>query len=199
MQRALQTIGFSVRKHLARVWMHDGLEGPAPPATHATLTAEVGDRTWLIDVGFGSITPDRPLVWQMNTPQQTAYGTFRLTRTRDGHLLESRHTSRWKPVYEILDFHWQDVDFTLANHYTATHPDSPFAHGLKLALTERESRITLSGNRLKRIAHDGSREERKLDAAQLADVLATQFGLPVESDWMPLLQRVARKPGTRTA
>lgn len=190
MRRALRAIGFSVRQNLGRVWNHGSLDGPTPAATHACLKVEADGRAWLVDVGFGGNTPDQPLAWQPDIPQATRYNTYRLVETRDGLRLESRLQDRWSPLYEILDFHWQPVDFKLANHYTATFPTSHFRHRLGVALTEPQVRTTLSGNRLRQRMVDGTHSESTLDVPGLADALATRFGLPVADDWTPLLERV---------
>lgn len=191
MRRALQAVGFSVTQYLARVKVHEQPGDPAQPATHTLLKVAAGGRFWLVDVGFGGFMPNEPLAWQPSTPQRTDFGTFRLTETRDGYLLESLYENQWSPLYEILDFHWRHADFKVANHYTASHPDSHFRNVLTVARTECQSRTTLVSNRLKCVARDGSREQFTLDAAALADTLATVFGLPVESDWRPLLEQVA--------
>jgi N-hydroxyarylamine O-acetyltransferase len=192
MRRALQAVGFTAEQHLARVWVDGDLDNdPPPPATHTSLQVEAGGALWLVDVGFGGFMPNKPLAWRPDVPQETDFGTFRLTGTGDGFMLESWYQERWAPLYEILDFSWQEADFKVANHYTATHPDSHFRHVLMASLTKPHGRTTLAGNRLKRLGLDGSREERLLDADGLAECLATAFGLPVEDAWMPLLKQVA--------
>lgn len=191
MRRALRAIGFSVEQHLARVWVHGGLDSPTPPATHTSLKVEADGCCWLVDVGFGGFMPNEPLVWQPGSIQRTGFGAFRLRPTRDGHMLESMDQECGSPLYEILDFHCKDADFKVANHYTASHPDSPFRQGLMVVRTEQKSRTTLAGNRFKRVGIDGSRDECVLDAAGLAETLASEFGLPVAADWQPLLARIA--------
>ncbi|GAB3681185.1 arylamine N-acetyltransferase family protein [Salinisphaera aquimarina] len=191
LRRALLAIGFPVESHLARVWVHGGLEAPVPAATHASLKVSAGERLWLVDVGFGGFMANQPLVWQPDTPQQTRFGAFRITETAHGFMVESQHRGRWSPLYEILDFDWQPVDFEMANHYVAEHPASHFRHELMVARTQGDSRSTLAGNRLKIASVDGACDERRLDADGLADALATVFGLPVAADWRPLLERVA--------
>ncbi|HLQ86146.1 MAG TPA: arylamine N-acetyltransferase, partial [Salinisphaeraceae bacterium] len=192
MRRVLQAIGFMVEQHLARVWVGRDPSSAAPGApTHTSLQVALGDARWLVDVGFGGFTPTEPLVWRLDEPQQTAFGSYRLTRTRDGRMLESWQHNQWAPLYEILDFHWQAADFKIANHYTATHPDSHFRHDLMVALTKPHGRTTLAGNRLRRVALDGTRTQERLDADGLAATLDAVFGLPVADDWQPLLRRVA--------
>lgn len=191
MRRALRAVGFTVDQHLARVRVHDGLEGPTPPATHASLKVEAGGRLWLVDVGFGGFMPNEPLAWRPHVAQRTDFGTFRLVETRDGWLVELQHREQWSPLYEILDFHWQEADFKVANHYVASHLDSHFRHVFMVALTGSQGRATLAGNRLKYAGIECSRDEYILDVDGLAKALAVEFGLPVADDWTPLLERVA--------
>lgn len=191
MRRALRAVGFPVEQHLARVRVRDTPGSPAPPATHASLKVEADGRPWLVDVGFGGFMPNEPLEWRPSAPQATRFGTYRLVETPDGLLLQSLLRGEWAPLYEILDFRWQEVDFHVANHYTATHPDSHFRRDLMLARTESRARTTLAGNHFKRVSLDGPREERTLDADGLAETLASHFGLPVADDWRPILARVA--------
>lgn len=109
LRRALQAIGFDVRQHLARVWIGGNPEQDPPrPASHTSLAVTVGGACWLVYAGFGGFTP---------TAIDTNYGAYRLRETRDGTLLESRFQDQWAPLYEVLDFNWQAVDFKVANHF----------------------------------------------------------------------------------
>lgn len=192
MRRALDAIGFDTEQHLARVWVRgDPQTSPAPQATHTSLKVTVDGKPWLVDVGFGGFMPNEPLAWHVDNPQKTDFGTYRLKETRSGHMLESTHENQWSPLYEILDFNWQPADFKVANHYTATHPDSHFRTDLMVALTRPGERITLAGNRLRHAKTDGSHREQILDASTLIEALESEFGLPVQKDWIPLLNRAA--------
>lgn len=191
MRRALQALGFSVEQHLARVWVNEDLHGPVPPATHTLLTVEAEGRLWLVDVGFGSLSPNQPLAWRPFIEQNTGFGAFRLAETRDGFLLESLYKDQWEPLYEILDFCWQPADFEVANDYISSHPDSPFRRDLIVTRTEPQIRTTLVGNHLKRVAIDGSRQDQMLDAASLTETLTEVFGLPLVAARQPDLTRIA--------
>ncbi|WP_337177079.1 arylamine N-acetyltransferase [Paludisphaera sp.] len=195
MRRVLRAIGFPVSQYLARVRVRDSPGSPSPPATHAALKVQAGGRPWLVDVGFGGFMPNEPLAWEPGAAQETKFGAYRLVETPDGLLLQSLHQEAWAPLYDILDFRWRGIDFKVANHYTATYPDSHFRHGLMAARTESWGRTTLAGNLFRRVALDGAREERSLDAEGLAEALASAFGLPVADDWRPMLARVAEDRG----
>ncbi|WP_417330362.1 arylamine N-acetyltransferase family protein [Halomonas cupida] len=195
MRRALLALGYRVEQQLARVWIRRGPNDPVPPADHTMLKVLAGDQWWLVDVGFGAFMPDAPLVWRLNDVQKTAYGTFRLVDTTDGCMLETIYRDEWSPLYEILDFRWQAVDFEVANHHVAEHPESHFRHELMVARTEDETRYTLSGNRFRITRRGNVIEERLLDTHELGDVLGRHFGLSLRAEWQPMLERVAAQGG----
>ena len=193
LRRALVAIGFPVEPLLARVLVHPASDGSTPPATHASLKVEAGGRFWLADPGFGGFMPNVPLAWEIGAAQKTRFGIFRIRDTDDGQLIETRKDDGWSPLYEILRFRWQRMDFEVANHYVAHRPSSPFQTTLMVVRTEVETRYTLAGNRLTIHSSGGSREERQLDADGIETALGTIFGLPVEPEWRPLIERAARR------
>lgn len=193
--RALRRLGYRVEPLLARVWGHRDPKDGVPAASHAALNVQAGDRLWLVDVGFGGMMPNVPLAWQLDEPQQTAFGDFRLVRSDDGYMVETARDDLWMPLYEILDFRWKSVDFDVANHYVAEHPESHFRHDLVVARTEDETRYTLSGNRFRITRRGTVLEERLLDAHELGDVLGRHFGLSLRAEWQPMLERVAAQGG----
>jgi N-hydroxyarylamine O-acetyltransferase len=77
----------------------------------------------------------------------------------------------------------------------AHHPSSLFRTILIAARTEVETRYTLLANRLAIHSAGGSRKERLLDADGIETALGTIFGLPVEPEWRPLIERAATLPG----
>jgi N-hydroxyarylamine O-acetyltransferase len=137
--------------------------------------------------------PNVPLAWEIGAAQKTRFGIFRIRDTDDGQLIETRNDDGWSPLYEILRFRWQRMDFEVANHYVAHRPSSPFQTTLMVVRTEVETRYTLAGNRLTIHSSGGSREERQLDADGIETALGTIFGLPVEPEWRPLIERAARR------
>lgn len=192
LRRMLEAIGFELVQNVGRVWLRsDPATAAAGPASHTSLRVHADGRLWLVDVGFGGFMPPEPILWQLDTSQQTGWGSYGLTPTPNGVLLRNEVDGNWQPLYEILDFNWQPIDLITGNHYVATHPDSHFRHLLNVALTLADERRTLSGNLFHRTRPDGSRHEQTLDAAGLARTLAVEFGLVPEPEWQPMLDCIA--------
>ncbi|SDL19624.1 N-hydroxyarylamine O-acetyltransferase [Modicisalibacter muralis] len=188
-KRVLMALGFEVEGLAARVrWMAPP-DAPPRPRTHMALRVVIDGEPWLVDVGFGSVVLTTPLRFDVTEPQATRYETFRLTPLASGLMLEAQLGDEWVPVYELSSEVQFDVDYELANWFTATHPSSHFRHDLIVALTTPRARYTLAHNRLSVRTPDGDLQRRLLSADEIERVLVETFGLRVEPDWRPIIER----------
>jgi N-hydroxyarylamine O-acetyltransferase len=193
-RRVLESVGFDVEGLIARVrWMAP--PGSAPrPLTHMALRVTIDGVPWLADVGFGGNVPPAPLRMDLSDAQETRHGAFRLLPFGGGQLLQALLADRWEPLYELHPHPAADADYEAGNWFTATHPSSHFRHRLIAARTTPEARYTLLEGRLtvRRAGRDA--EQQWLDADGIADTLRSVFGLPVEEEWRPALERAANAP-----
>lgn len=190
-RRGLSAIGFEVESLVARVrWM---LPPGAPPTarSHMVLRVSIDGHPWLVDVGFGSCVPTSPLRMDLSEPQTTAHESYRLMPSGETLLLQAQLEDGWADVYEIAREPQLDIDYEVANWFTATHPSSHFRHRLIVARTTPEARYVLLENRLTIRTPDGGAERRFLDAGAIEQALAETFGLPVEASWRPAIERAA--------
>jgi N-hydroxyarylamine O-acetyltransferase len=98
---------------------------------------------------------------------------------RDGEwVLEGNIDGEWKTFWTSTLAPEHPVDFVLANHFTSTHPQSPFATMLLMsALTPDGRRVTVA-NRDVTIAKDGRAEKTQLvDRTALRRLLSEVFGI----------------------
>lgn len=188
-KRVLIAMGFEVEALLARVVWMAPQDSPPRPRTHMALRVGVAGRAWLVDVGFGGCVPTAPLALDSTEPQSTQHEAFRIRPQGTGKVLEAYLDEAWAPLYEFTLEPQLDVDYELPNWYTSTHPSSHFLHDLSVARTTPEARYTLSNARLTIRKSRGEPERRLLTADELERTLADTFGLPVESDWQPMLAR----------
>lgn len=189
-KRALQAFGFPVEALLARVMWRAPEDGPPGPRTHMVLKVMVEGEAWLADVGFGGCVMTAPLRLNTDLPQPTHHEDFRLT-PRDGELvLAARLADGWAPLCAIGLAPQLDVDFVVANWFTATHPESPFRNHLMVARSGRDARYALLDNRLTIRSSEGV-TQRILEPREIESALADLFLLPVEEHWIPHLKRAA--------
>lgn len=194
-KRVLTAIGFEVEGLVARVrWMAPA-GAPPRPRTHMALRVTVDGEPWLADVGFGGCVPTAPLRMDTVAPQPTRHETFRVIPFGASHLVQARLDGAWIPLYELSREPQLDADYELANWFTATHPTSHFRRSLTVARAMPEARYALLDGRLTVRTPDGRTERRILDAGQIERALSDTFGLPVEPDWRPVIERAAAAGG----
>lgn len=180
MALGLTGLGFDVTHRLARVlWQR-----PAPgPWTHHVLHVSFGDRTFLVDVGFGGPGPDRPVPLAPG-PNDIAQGDLRLAPAPGlGTVLFRRNTlAEWTPLYAFGTDVVGPGDLDCANWLAATYPGSIFGKSLMAALGDSASRVTLADRQLRR--WEAAREIKRLDLTTVDDVvgaLGSEFGLAISS------------------
>lgn len=190
-KRALLAFGFEVEALLARVLWAVPADAPPLPRTHMALRVMLDGEAWLADVGFGGCVMTAPLRMSDTAPQPTLHEDFRLTPVGRELLLSARLQDGWEALCSIALEPQLDVDFTVPNWFTATHPASPFRNMLMVARSGRDRRYALRNNRLTIRSADGM-EQRLLDPGQMEEALSDLFLLPVTPEWRPILERAAR-------
>jgi len=183
----LEHLGFTVRRIEARVWKASTLRFGAP-FDHLALVVTLADDDFLVDVGYGD-GPRSPL--RLPRDQSTDLsGDYRLAPVSDGMLRLSRefasharepaslsHTlaPSSQPLYEMT-LGPQSLDaYAAMCRYHQTSPESIFSQGIICTRATSDGRITLSRDRLIRVAA-GQRTETP--AADLSLLLKTHFGIP---------------------
>jgi N-hydroxyarylamine O-acetyltransferase len=182
----LETLGFSVRGLSARVFWNLGMDAQ-PPRTHQALLVEVQGNEWLVDVGFGGLTPLAPLRLTPELQQSTPLETLRLRHSGNGFLLEALLPSGAKPMYHFLPEVAMPADFIQSNWYVGAYPESRFVRQLITTCVRAEADHTLTRHNL--IDRDYSvyrlgqpPETRTLQSsAQLLQLLRDVFALPIDS------------------
>jgi N-hydroxyarylamine O-acetyltransferase len=166
----LEQLGFRPVRHSARVVMV--LPRTQSPRSHMFLTVPLAEGTFLVDPGFGGLAPRAPM-------ELTDGGTAGIHRLeRDGNYLTLRATVEGKPVDLWVSTLEPDVpaDFEMANHYTSTHPSSPFRQRLMMRAFTDHGRVAVM-NRDVTVERAGRAEKLQLaDRAALRRLLVEHFG-----------------------
>jgi len=194
-KRVLGAIGFHVESLAARVLWMAPTNAPPHPRTHMALRVTLDGAPWLADVGFGGGGPTSPLSLAETAPQATRHEPFRVVPRGAGVIVEAEFDGTWHALYDLSLEPLLDVDHVPSNWYTSTHPASPFRRALMVARATDDTRYALLNRRLTVRRQSGPVERRNLDAGELERTLTDTFGLPVEPEWRPLLQRIAAPAG----
>lgn len=185
---ALEALGFKPVRHTARVTLI--VPRNEAPRTHMFLTVPVEEGTFVIDPGFGGLAPRVPV--PLIDGAEAVIGNEKHSLVRDGQFWIMRAYPGGKAVDAWVSTMEQEnaVDFELGNHYTATHPASPFVNRLTLRALTADGRVTVM-NRDVTVWHGNEREASQLaDRPALRALLVKHFGfdLPeVETLRVPLI------------
>ena len=167
---ALEEIGFAVTRLAARV------RGGTGGRTHMVLRVEAEGSAWLADVGFGGGSILKPLPFEPGPVVDQFGWRFRLVDDDAGRELQALRPEGWLGSY-VFTFEPQlPIDYEIANHYTSTHPDSPFVRTLTAQLSSPERALLLRGHTLIEMTPTGEVASGVTDDEML-DVLAERFTL----------------------
>jgi N-hydroxyarylamine O-acetyltransferase len=171
---ALDRLGYRTSRLLARI----GADEARPrPRTHMALHVRGDDGEWLADVGFGAGLL-YPLPWGDTGPHTQGSWTYQLEPHGErGWQVTERHAHHSSVLYSIRDEPVHASDVEMANHFTATHPSSPFVGQPVVMRKDDHGHLRLRGRQLTEARPDGASTEHELTDIEFARVLPEEFGL----------------------
>lgn len=174
MHAALQELGFQPSRHSARVVVFS--PRTSSPRAHMFLAVPVAEGTFIVDPGFGAFGPRVPLPLVEGAEVQNEGETHWLLRDGGYWMLRARVGGRTMDAWVTTLEEDHPVDFEMANHYTATHPASPFVNRLMLGAVTSEGRLSGLNRDVTMWTGDDSRVSHIADRAELRVMLARHFG-----------------------
>ena len=161
LMHVLNGLGFRLRGLGARVvW---GAPADAIPArSHMLLRVEIAGTFYLMDVGFGGMTPTAPLRLEVDIEQATPHEPYRLVLAGEEFVTQVQIGGAWKPLYRFDLQEQFESDYAMANWYCSTNPGARFTNLLRVARPAPGCRFALAGNELATHRLDGSTERRRL-------------------------------------
>jgi N-hydroxyarylamine O-acetyltransferase len=174
---ALGDLGFAVTTLLARV-----RNGPPDRwvRTHMVLRVRIDGAPWLADVGYGGFGLIEPMPLVEGATADQGGAVYALRREDGAWVLSMRDSSSATDLYEFTEDPQTAADIEVANHYTATHPDSRFRRALTIQRGTRDERMLLRGDRLIRF-RDGRTTEEVVGREQLRSIARDLFGVELPS------------------
>jgi N-hydroxyarylamine O-acetyltransferase len=142
----LEQLGFKLHRHSARVVMQRPLI--EAPRTHMFLTVQFGAQTFVVDPGFGSLAPRKPilLVETDGGVKEAAHWMIRcgnrwIMRAQSGDDI----VDAWSSTLEVEN----PVDFKMASHFTSSFPESPFVLNVMLRALTPDGYIAVMNRNVK--------------------------------------------------
>jgi N-hydroxyarylamine O-acetyltransferase len=188
---ALERIGFEVAGRGAR----SRTRGESLLAvTHAVLVVTVEGEPWLCDAGFGFQGPREPVpLGRPGAEVRQGEWTFGVREEAEGVLvLRTLREGTWRDLYAFSPQRYYPVDYVLLNHYSSTHPRSPFVGRAIVQYPGERVRTALVGRELTRVHPDGRTERLPVTADGLLALLDREFGIRLPEREAAELVRIHR-------
>ena len=184
----LRDLGFSVTTLLGRV-----RNGPPERwvRTHMVLRVAIDGTMWLADVGYGGFGLLEPIRLADGEVSPQGGATYALRHDSGMWIISVRDRSSSTDMYEFTEDPQTDADIEVANHYTATHPDSRFRRILTIQAATREERRLVRGATVIRF-RDGQTTEESIDPSAIRTVVRELFGIELPAT--PLVFETYDKP-----
>jgi N-hydroxyarylamine O-acetyltransferase len=182
LRAGLRAIGFTATSMIARVVR--GFPADAPRiAGHMVVRVDLPEGPFLVDAGFGNLTPTGPLALQSMIEQPTPHEAMRLLPVGPELVLQARLGDTWDNLWRLCSHATVDADYDVANWFTATHPDSVFVNNMIVARPGPDgTRHTFLNGRVNLRLPDGTVKRQEVDDAGIADVLLGTFGLSLSAE-----------------
>ncbi|KAA9355291.1 arylamine N-acetyltransferase family protein [Larkinella humicola] len=193
----LQTLGFRVRGLAARV-LWNVPEGSVKAISHMLLQVEVGPESYLVDVGFGGLSPTGPVRLELNTVQETPHEPFRLIESNGELEVQAEVRNEWRSLYRFTLREFLLPDYEMFSYYLCSHPNSYFLRSLAVARTTVDRRYGLRDTVLTTHHLGGESEQRELrSVAEFRTALEEIFRLTLPDT--PDLDKALQKLIDQTA
>jgi N-hydroxyarylamine O-acetyltransferase len=151
------------------------------------LEVKVNGEPWLADVGFGGVGPFYPMRLIDQEQSQQGAWTFRIQDEGTEFVLRSLEPEGWLDLFSFTREPQHPIDYEPANHWTSTHPHSPFVRNLVVQKGTLNSRLMLENRELIELKPQEQTTELIQSDDDLLHLLANRFGLhfPPETRFRP--------------
>jgi N-hydroxyarylamine O-acetyltransferase len=164
------------------------------PRTHVLLRVEVDGESYLVDGGFGALSPTAALGLVLDARQATPHEPRRIVpegnwqglalRAPDALLVHQAYfADSWHDLFEFTLEAMPLADREMGNWFTSASPNSHFRDKLMVARSTASGRVTLQDRELTQRDRSGAATSRSLKTrAELLDALAEHFQLHFPPD-----------------
>jgi N-hydroxyarylamine O-acetyltransferase len=143
------------------------------PKTHLVVIVTIDGEHYLCDTGFGGYGLRQPIHIQDGEIAEQNGDRFRLELSNNEYVLSSWVNDEWSLQYGFALLPQEWIEFSLANYFNATHPDTIFTQKKLAVMQTPKGRKILVDNTLK-IIENGAIDETNVD---YTSAVIEHFGL----------------------
>lgn len=171
---ALLFLGFDVRILIARVL--NNLQIDTARTHRVTLLKFKGDE-YLIDVGFGAMTPTIPLKISANNKVNNNYKISQ-DKNKD-YVLEVFRKETFFTLYKFNLVTYTEADCLMGNFYSECHPNAAFKNNFVVSRKLKDKTLSFRNNSYHQITGSFTNILNIIDPIKLQNMLKKDFGIKV--------------------
>ena len=171
---ALERLGFVVARHSARVTLI--FKRHEVGRLHMFLTVGLPEGVFVVDPGFGGPAAPGPVPLRDDGANGPDDASHWMTRDGDVWALRTQIAGETREAWVSTLERDCPADFVVANHYTATHPSSPFVNRLMLSRFTDDGRVSVMNRDATIRAAAGTRTFPLADRAALGAFISGHLG-----------------------
>lgn len=130
------------------------------PKTHLVVIVAIEGESYLCDTGFGGYGLREPIKIADGNIQNQLNDRFQIFLRDEEYILYSWVNGAWAPQYGFALTPQEWIEFSLANYFNATHPDTIFTQKKLAVMQTKNGRKILVDDLLKVIENDTTTEEK---------------------------------------
>lgn len=184
---------FDVRSYFGRVLLNK--KNVSVPKTHRFNVLSFGSERYLIDVGFGPMSPPQPIKFG-TTPTQTHLNKSYIIKQIDHARYELQIVTPTDPfTLYAFDLHdYNEMDYEVGHFYSHQHPKAVFVNNLVVSLIKNDVVLSLRNSSYQKIYKEKTDHFQIMTAKQLQEILTTDFNYVINDvDSMYLYENFVSK------
>jgi len=186
MHDILKYLGFNVRMLVAKVINNQDID---VPKTHRFTLLTWENEDYLVDVGFGSMCPNKPINIK-NT--NYASGKYRIIKNKDNdYLLELWTKKSYFSLYKFNLEKYTQADCIMANFYSANYPNAVFMNNFIISLILPDITLSLRNHAYHRISEDTTKIVEIKDYKHLHSIINNDFKITLSEEECNILFKKA--------
>lgn len=178
MYETLLFLGFDVKALFARVLNNQKIDAPK---THRTTLLTYENEKYIVDVGFGFMSPNQPIKFSP-IPTKTTFNQSYLIKEIDEETLELQIVLD-DSSYSLysFDFHnYNEMDFEVGNFYSHKNKNANFVKNLVLSTITDTHIRSLRNNTYYKIYPNTEKERKIKDLKEFSNILKSDFKYPID-------------------
>lgn len=182
MHDALLSLGFDVRIAIARVLNNLKVDSPR---THRVTLVKLKGKEYLIDVGFGAMTPTLPLEF---STKEIINNDYKISQNSSkDFVLEIQKKDDFFTLYKFNTVTYLEADCIMGNFYSCSHPKAVFVNNFVVSKKMKHKTLSLRNNCYHKISKNNTKRSNIMSAKQLNKILLNDFNINLSKKKVTIL------------